>query len=347
MNTRGCRGRESGLQRDRRAPALRSGRFPAPPDGRVDDEIPHDHERHEHHRRQVERDGAQAPWPRAGAPATAPARRRRRGRTPGRTSRPVTGTATGDAPPRSRTTGTRRSPSSRQPNAIHCHATWRRAAPRRSWPACHASRSPRSRYRESVRGHSPRSGRPTSAAPSMQRRSPRRRRVPRRHNVVARARTRPAGTETAVLTAVPTCPAPSFLPLARALPRDSSAPTAAAPSNRPVARSAEASAITVIPPGDLSCDTATPPRPASRAVAAPRQRGVPVPMTATTATTANKRRTTRATRSQRGRRAASWGDWALDSRTRRVGKAGVVAARQALEQAVARGGIVENQQQAS
>src|SRR5713101_6220705 len=34
-----------------------------------------------------------------------------------------------------------------------------------------------------------------------------------------------------------------------------------------------------------------------------------------------------------GRRAAHWGDWELDARTRRVGRAGVAAARQALETA--------------
>ena len=31
------------------------------------------------------------------------------------------------------------------------------------------------------------------------------------------------------------------------------------------------------------------------------------------------------------RRAAHWGDWELDARTRRVGRAGVAAAREALE----------------
>jgi len=33
------------------------------------------------------------------------------------------------------------------------------------------------------------------------------------------------------------------------------------------------------------------------------------------------------------RRAVSWGDWRLDARTRRVGRAGVAQARQALEAA--------------
>jgi hypothetical protein len=33
------------------------------------------------------------------------------------------------------------------------------------------------------------------------------------------------------------------------------------------------------------------------------------------------------------RRAVNWGDWQLDARTRRVGRAGVAAARQALEEA--------------
>jgi hypothetical protein len=33
------------------------------------------------------------------------------------------------------------------------------------------------------------------------------------------------------------------------------------------------------------------------------------------------------------RRPANWGEWQLDARTRRVGRAGVAAARQALEEA--------------
>jgi hypothetical protein len=36
-----------------------------------------------------------------------------------------------------------------------------------------------------------------------------------------------------------------------------------------------------------------------------------------------------------GRRPAHWGEWHLDTRTRRVGRAGVAAARAALEQAAA------------
>jgi hypothetical protein len=35
-----------------------------------------------------------------------------------------------------------------------------------------------------------------------------------------------------------------------------------------------------------------------------------------------------------GRRAASWGDWRLDAGTRQIGRAGVAAARQALEAAI-------------
>jgi len=42
-----------------------------------------------------------------------------------------------------------------------------------------------------------------------------------------------------------------------------------------------------------------------------------------------------ARRPARGRRAASWGEWKLDARTRRIGKAGVAAAREALERAAA------------
>jgi hypothetical protein len=45
-------------------------------------------------------------------------------------------------------------------------------------------------------------------------------------------------------------------------------------------------------------------------------------------------RRARATSARTGRRAASWGDWQLDAGTRRIGRAGVAAARQALEAAV-------------
>ena len=55
----------------------------------------------------------------------------------------------------------------------------------------------------------------------------------------------------------------------------------------------------------------------------------------------------RRTGSTRARRAASWGDWALDSSTRRVGKAGVAVARQALEAAAARAHTVEDERRAS
>jgi len=44
-------------------------------------------------------------------------------------------------------------------------------------------------------------------------------------------------------------------------------------------------------------------------------------------------RTPRARTTAVGRRAASWGEWHLDARTRRVGRAGVAAARRALERA--------------
>jgi hypothetical protein len=43
---------------------------------------------------------------------------------------------------------------------------------------------------------------------------------------------------------------------------------------------------------------------------------------------------TRTTRARTGRRSASWGDWRLDAGTRRIGRAGVAAARQALQAAV-------------
>jgi hypothetical protein len=53
------------------------------------------------------------------------------------------------------------------------------------------------------------------------------------------------------------------------------------------------------------------------------------------------------TASSRARRAAAWGEWQLDSRTRRVGKAGVAAARRALEEAVAAAHEVETHRRAS
>jgi hypothetical protein len=39
------------------------------------------------------------------------------------------------------------------------------------------------------------------------------------------------------------------------------------------------------------------------------------------------------TRAPASRRAANWGDWQLDAQTRRVGRAGVAAARKALDEA--------------
>ena len=57
-------------------------------------------------------------------------------------------------------------------------------------------------------------------------------------------------------------------------------------------------------------------------------------------------RTARTT-SPRARRAASWGEWQLDSRTRRVGKAGVAAARRALEEAAAGAHAVQSHRRAS
>jgi hypothetical protein len=38
--------------------------------------------------------------------------------------------------------------------------------------------------------------------------------------------------------------------------------------------------------------------------------------------------------SRPGRRSANWGDWRLDARTRKVGRAGVANARRALEAAI-------------
>ena len=44
-------------------------------------------------------------------------------------------------------------------------------------------------------------------------------------------------------------------------------------------------------------------------------------------------RTASLARSSRSRRSANWGDWHLDARTRKVGRAGVASARRALEAA--------------
>src|SRR5882724_2632302 len=77
--------------------------------------------------------------------------------------------------------------------------------------------------------------------------------------------------------------------------------------------------ISVVPPGDTH-DMST----QLRLVEAP---------TAARKGRAKNRAPVRATRAPTGagRRAAHWGDWDLDARTRRVGRAGVAAARQALE----------------
>jgi hypothetical protein len=65
-----------------------------------------------------------------------------------------------------------------------------------------------------------------------------------------------------------------------------------------------------------------------RLVETPEPRSRPVRAKAAPA----RRTSARAVRTTRtGRRAASWGDWHLDARTRRVGRAGVARAREALE----------------
>jgi hypothetical protein len=50
--------------------------------------------------------------------------------------------------------------------------------------------------------------------------------------------------------------------------------------------------------------------------------------------TADRPRSASLARSRTGRRSANWGDWQLDARTRKVGRAGVASARRALEAAV-------------
>ena len=54
---------------------------------------------------------------------------------------------------------------------------------------------------------------------------------------------------------------------------------------------------------------------------------------ATTTKGVRTAKTPKAGRATSARRAVNWGDWQLDARTRRVGRAGVAAAREALEEA--------------
>jgi hypothetical protein len=68
---------------------------------------------------------------------------------------------------------------------------------------------------------------------------------------------------------------------------------------------------------------------------APRTGNEPRPGKQTRKRTGNKQ-TRKATRTVGpSRRAVQWGDWHLDARTRTVGRAGVAAARRALEEAAA------------
>ena len=69
----------------------------------------------------------------------------------------------------------------------------------------------------------------------------------------------------------------------------------------------------------------------------------------TASRSASGRTTTGRIRTAQGgaRRAASWGDWRLDAGTRRVGKAGVAAAREALEAALEQTALDQDLSQAS
>jgi hypothetical protein len=68
-----------------------------------------------------------------------------------------------------------------------------------------------------------------------------------------------------------------------------------------------------------------PESPAGRAARSPKRRS----------SSADRPRAARVARSSRtGRRSVNWGDWQLDARTRKVGRAGVASARRALEAAV-------------
>jgi hypothetical protein len=68
-----------------------------------------------------------------------------------------------------------------------------------------------------------------------------------------------------------------------------------------------------------------PETPAGRAARPPKRRN----------RTTDRPRTASVGRSTRtGRRSANWGDWQLDARTRKVGRAGVASARRALEAVV-------------
>jgi hypothetical protein len=77
--------------------------------------------------------------------------------------------------------------------------------------------------------------------------------------------------------------------------------------------------ISVVPPGD------------TRRVST-QLRLVEAPKPTTRATRAKATRAAKPA-SLGGRRAVHWGEWQLDARTRRIGRAGVAAARRALEEA--------------
>lgn len=95
--------------------------------------------------------------------------------------------------------------------------------------------------------------------------------------------------------------------------------------------------ITVTPPGDTPDVTTQlrlvePPEPRARAAARPA--GARAAATRATPTTPRGRARSVAQTARSGRRAASWGEWRLDARTRRVGRAGVARAREVLEAAL-------------
>jgi hypothetical protein len=111
---------------------------------------------------------------------------------------------------------------------------------------------------------------------------------------------------------------------------------------RPCGRRGVAPGISVTPRGDTP-DMATqlrlvdPPPASEPTPRAPSRTAAPSRRQARATTRKPGRKTTAtvgsARRPARGRRAVSWGEWELDARTRSIGRAGVAAARDALERA--------------
>jgi hypothetical protein len=77
-----------------------------------------------------------------------------------------------------------------------------------------------------------------------------------------------------------------------------------------------------------------PPEPSSRPASGTSKRASKGPAKGSQPSRSRRGRSQAVTGTRTGRRAAAWGDWRLDAGTRRVGRAGVARARQALEAAL-------------